>query len=59
MTKLKEDILANPKLARKILKEFDTANKEKGRIKIKNEVQYHKIKSASSQLFKNEVLTHY
>ena len=55
----------------------------KGRIKIKDEVQYHKLsntysfgrykyltreeaiekekkfKSASSQLFKNEVLTHY
>ena len=48
MTKLKEDILANPKLARKILKEFDTANKEKGRIKIKNEVQYHKLSNTYS-----------
>lgn len=81
--KFKENILANPKLAREILKEFDTANKKKGRIKTKNEIQYHKLsntysfgryryltreeaiekekkfKSASSQLFKNEVLTHY
>ena len=48
MTKLKEDILANPKLARKILKEFDTANKKKGRIKIKKEVQYHKLRNTYS-----------